>query len=109
MLQNGQPRRNFKSFRPRQSLKRPAKASDGGVDRKLDYRAIVERHFGKHTGLQHSAKACLKDALAMETGRKLVGEGQTYQYGSVRNRASRPGETGRRQESRRFRQREARE
>jgi len=28
------------------------------LGRELDYRAIVERHFGKHTGLQHSAKAC---------------------------------------------------
>ncbi|MGL3213291.1 hypothetical protein [Bradyrhizobium sp. BR 1433] len=32
----------------------------------MDYRAIVERHFGKHTGLQHSAKACLNGMLAME-------------------------------------------
>jgi len=24
----------------------------------MNYRAIVERHFGKHTGLRHSAKAC---------------------------------------------------
>jgi len=39
-------------------LKRPEKASDGGLGRKLDYRAIVERHFGKHTGLRRSAKAC---------------------------------------------------
>jgi len=24
----------------------------------MDYRAIVERHIGKHTGLRHPAKAC---------------------------------------------------
>jgi len=34
------------------------KARDGGNGRKLDYRAIVERHIGNHTGLRHSAKAC---------------------------------------------------
>jgi hypothetical protein len=43
------------------------------LGRKLDYRAIVERHFGKHTGLQHSAKACLNGMLAMETGRAAGG------------------------------------
>src|SRR5262249_15054013 len=26
---------------------------------RIDYRVIVERHFGKHTGLPHPAKACL--------------------------------------------------
>jgi len=26
--------------------------------RELIYRAIVERHIGKHTGLRHGAKAC---------------------------------------------------
>jgi hypothetical protein len=34
------------------------KASNGGNGREFDYRAIVEWHFGKHTGLRHSAKAC---------------------------------------------------
>jgi hypothetical protein len=40
------------------------------LDREYDYRAIVERHFDKHTGLRHSAKACPSDALAMEIGGK---------------------------------------
>jgi hypothetical protein len=39
-------------------LWRPERANDGGLGREFDDRAIVERHFGKHTGLQHSAKAC---------------------------------------------------
>ena len=33
------------------------------TSRQLIYRAIVERHIGKHTGLPHSAKAVLKDKL----------------------------------------------
>jgi hypothetical protein len=41
------------------------------LGREFDYRAIVERHFGKHTGLRHSAKACpQKGAPALETGGK---------------------------------------
>jgi hypothetical protein len=39
-------------------MRQPEKASNGGLGREFDYRAIVERHFGKHTGLRHSAKAC---------------------------------------------------
>jgi hypothetical protein len=73
MLQNCQPRRNFKSFRPWRHLRRPEKASDGGLGRELDYRAIVERHFGKHTGLRHSAKAFVEDVTAMETSGKAGG------------------------------------
>jgi hypothetical protein len=42
----------------------------------LDYRAIVERHIGKHTGLRHSAKACPAGMTAMETGGKAVGGGE---------------------------------
>jgi len=70
MLQNYQPRRNFRSFRPWRHPRQPEKASNGGLGREFDYRAIVERHFGKHTGLRHSAKACPSDALAMEIGGK---------------------------------------
>jgi hypothetical protein len=37
----------------------------------MDYRAIVERHFGKHTGLRHPAKACPHpDMTATEAGRE---------------------------------------
>ena len=54
----------FKSGR-----KEPAMAADG---RELDYRAIVERHFGKHTGLPHSAKAC---------PRRHAGDGNRPQQG----------------------------
>jgi hypothetical protein len=76
MLQNCQLRRNIKSFRSQLPFKRPEKAS-GGAGRKFVYRAIVERHFGKHTGLPHSAKACPKDHAGMETGCKAgVGGGQ---------------------------------
>ena len=57
MLQNCQPRRNFKSFR-RGEFQAAGKASDGGNGREADHRAIVERHIGKHTGLRHSTKAC---------------------------------------------------
>jgi len=39
-------------------FKRPEKVKAGGEGRELIYRAIVERHFGKHTGLLPSAKAC---------------------------------------------------
>jgi hypothetical protein len=42
--------------------KQPEKASNGGLGREFDYRAIVERHFDKHTGLPHSAKACPETA-----------------------------------------------
>jgi len=67
------------------------KASDGGNGRELDYRAIVERHLRKHTGLRHSTKACPVDVTAVETGCKAgVADVQT-------NQASRPQETGRRQ------------
>jgi hypothetical protein len=34
------------------------KQPNGGDSRELNYRAIVERHVGKHTGLRHSTKAC---------------------------------------------------
>jgi branched-chain amino acid aminotransferase len=36
------------------------KAKGGGEGRECIYRTIVERHFGKHTGLPHAAKACPK-------------------------------------------------
>ena len=53
------PRRNFRSFRVgwqfKSGLREPDEAAEAG---ELIYRAIVERHFGKHTGLRHSAKAC---------------------------------------------------
>ncbi|XIA66653.1 hypothetical protein ACFIOY_12290 [Bradyrhizobium sp. TZ2] len=70
-------------------VRQPGKASDGGNGRKLDYRAIVERHFGKHTGLRHSAKACPEDLLAMETGCEAgVGEVQPIKRRQgARNRA----------------------
>ena len=74
MLQNHQPGRNNKSsFRPRRCFKRPEKAQAGGEGREFVYRAIVERHFGKHTGLRHSAKAFLEDVTAMETSGKAGG------------------------------------
>jgi hypothetical protein len=38
------------------------------LGRELDYRAIVERHSRKHTGLRQSAKACPVGVLALETG-----------------------------------------
>src|SRR4030081_2106358 len=41
--------------------RRPEKARGGGEGREFVYRAIVERHFGKHTGLPPFAKACPKD------------------------------------------------
>jgi hypothetical protein len=80
MLQNCRRGRNFKSLRPWQRFKRPEKASDGRLGCEFDYRAIVERHFGKHTGLRHSAKACPQQgAPVLETGRKTGGgEVQTY-------------------------------
>jgi hypothetical protein len=60
------------------TFQRPEKASDGGDGREFVYRTIVERHFGKHTGLPPSAKACPCDAPAMETsGKAGVGEVQT--------------------------------
>jgi hypothetical protein len=67
------------------------------LGRKLDYRAIVERHFGKHTGLQHSAKACLDGVSLLEAGQAAGG-------GEARNNQifSPPEETGRRRISRRF-------
>jgi len=38
---------------------------------------IVERHFGKHTGLPHSAKACLATCdNADQPVRLVVGEAQ---------------------------------
>src|SRR6202049_2450350 len=36
------------------------------------FHAIVERHFGKHTGLPPSAKACPGDHAGMETACKRV-------------------------------------
>jgi hypothetical protein len=51
----------------------------GDLRRNLDDRAIVERHFGKHTGLRHSAKACLNDALAVQTGPE-AGGGEVQAY-----------------------------
>src|SRR5215471_12873728 len=59
MLQNNQPRRNFRSFRAAVTcVKRPEGAKQGGISRELIYRAIVERHVDNHTGLPLSAKAC---------------------------------------------------
>jgi hypothetical protein len=45
----------------------------------LDYRAIVERHLRKHTGLRHAAKACPVDLLAMETGNEPAADVRTNQ------------------------------
>ena len=45
------------------------KAKGGGEGRELVYRAIVERHFGKHTGLPHSAKACPGGQCCWQAGR----------------------------------------
>jgi hypothetical protein len=39
-------------------LREPAMAAEAG---ELVYRAVVERHIGKHTGLRHPAKACPMD------------------------------------------------
>src|ERR1019366_5276042 len=75
MLQNYQPRRNIKSFRPQLPSKRPEKAKGGGDGREFVYRAIVERHFGKHTGLPHSAKACPRTMLAGRPAAGLAGRG----------------------------------
>src|SRR6266404_7238576 len=104
MLQNGQPRRNIRSSRAWQCVKRPEKASDGGLGREFDYREIVERHFGKHTGLRHSAKACPKGTYWRW---KPAAERAVVKSTPVK--PSRSGEIGRRQKSRRFRQREARQ
>jgi hypothetical protein len=78
MLQNHQSGRNNKSsVRPRRCFKRLEKAQAGGEGRELVYRAIVERHFGKHTGLLPYAKACPGDHADMETGCEAgAGEGQ---------------------------------
>jgi hypothetical protein len=58
-------------------FKRPEKAKAGGERREFVYRAIVERHFGKHTGLPPSAKACPGDHAGTETRCKAGGgEGQ---------------------------------
>src|ERR1700680_134993 len=99
------------------------KARDGGNGREFVYRAIVERHLGKHTGLPPSAKACPKGmrqckpaARRVTGGRPGVTNSATAPGASSVNpgglwefRSSKPGATGRRQKSRRFRQREARE
>jgi hypothetical protein len=82
------------------TLQAAGKASNGGYGRELDYRAIVERHIGKHTGLRHSAKACLAGMTAMETGGKGVGGGEVQTY-----QASRTGKSGQRRKSCRFGQR----
>src|SRR5665811_960850 len=74
MLQNCQLRRNIKSFRSQLPFKRPEKAKGGG-GRKFVYRAIVERHFGKHTGLPHSTKACPKNMLAGRPAARRVAVG----------------------------------
>src|SRR5262249_1402815 len=39
-------------------LRKPGRGAEAG---KLDSRAIVVRHIGKHTGLRHPAKACPED------------------------------------------------
>src|SRR5207247_1375615 len=83
MLQNCQPRRNFKSFRPWRRFRQPEKASDGSNGCEVDDVANVERHFGKHTGLRHSAKARPEDAPATETSSKAGG-------GDVRTNQARP-------------------
>jgi hypothetical protein len=79
---------------PAAELIRPERASDGGKGRELIYRAIVERHFGKHTGLRHAAKAC-PEGLAMVTRRKTGGEAQANQQAPRRGRVYRadPGES----------------
>jgi hypothetical protein len=48
----------------------------GGKRREFVYRAIVERHFGKHTGLPPSAKACPGDLPSWKPAAKRVVEGQ---------------------------------
>src|SRR6516165_6776425 len=107
MLQNNQPRRNFRSFRAAVTVfKWPGRAKAGGVSRDLIYRAIVERHIGNHTGLPHSAKACPRGqpagkggpgipkqrALTRRAGRADTGEGPmgVALDKSAQNRASRP-------------------
>src|SRR6266481_2322336 len=53
-------------------FKRPEKAKAGGERREFVYRAIVERHFGKHTGLPPSAKACPGDLPGRKPAAKRV-------------------------------------
>src|SRR3954463_16573961 len=90
MLQNCRSRRNNRSFRSRRSFRRLEKAKAGGQGRELSYRAIVERHFGKHTGLPHSAKACPKDDANTEAGRRAGGGAKRNQqrHGARREAAS---------------------
>jgi hypothetical protein len=58
MLQNDRPPRNIRSFRFAVTMFGwRMVAKQGGNRRDLIYRAIVERHVGKHTGLPHFAKA----------------------------------------------------
>src|SRR3981189_1457825 len=110
-------------------FERPEKAKAGGEGREFVYRAIVERHFGKHTGLPPFAKACPKDVPVGSPAARPAAEREAsptaprrrrdnsvnpgespWEFRSIpRNRASRAAETGRCQKSRRFRQREARE
>jgi hypothetical protein len=93
---------------------------------------IVERHFGKHTGLPHSAKACLEtcDNANQPQGWRWGRPRRNQQrHGAKRASSVNPGESpwgfrsinlpeigpagpeksGRRQKSRRFRQRKARQ
>src|SRR5258708_20948803 len=51
---------------------RPEKAKAGGERREFVYPAIVERHFGKHTGLPPSAKACPGDLPSWKPAAKRV-------------------------------------
>src|SRR3954467_1182156 len=96
MLQNYQPRRNFKSFRPWRRFRRPEKPAMAATAANW---TTVRLSSGICTNILDFGipqKHVLGGVLAMETGCEAgVAEVRT-------NQASRPGKTGRRQKSRRF-------
>jgi hypothetical protein len=47
-------------------------SQNGGDGREFDDRTFVERHFGKHTGLPPSAKACPKGHVIRKPAARLV-------------------------------------
>jgi hypothetical protein len=75
MLQNYHSSRNFTSFRPATTFQAAGKAKVAAKAANLSTVEIVERHFGKHTGLPHSTKACPIHARR-ETGCKAGSWGQ---------------------------------
>src|SRR5260370_29384086 len=86
MLQNCRPRRNIKSFHSvaRVGGEKPGMVAKAAI---LSTVEIVERHFGKHTGLRHSAKACPWDLRQCKPAARLVVvEAQAYPTAPRRGR-----------------------